>query len=375
MLEAPLADPAAAIGQSLAELGRLLGADRAYTFSVDVEARTLSNTHAWCAPGVHAELEGLRDLPFEEIPLISGLLRTADPVVIPSVADLGEAHASDRAHLEAQGIRSIYIVPQAVDGSTVGTVGVDFVRSEVAWGEERRGLLRSAAQAFAQSIERHRLLEEGLRLLRRSVRSADDARRRLAEQLHDDVAQLLAAAVLRLDLVDGEEEAVDLVAGPLTGAIRLLRDTIAELTHPELTADGLTAAIRQHADRILVPDGVVVTIDAGLSPELLGEPEAFVAAFRIVQEALSNVRRHARAASVLVALRSEGGQLHGAVVDDRIGIRDVARDQPERPGHLGLGLMRDRAAVRGGQVTVARGEDGVGTVVHWSLPLEIVSPV
>ncbi len=212
------------------------------------------------------EREGLRDLPFEEIPLISGLLRTADPVVIPSVAELGQEHASDRVHLEAQGIRSIYVVPQVVDGSTVGTVGVDYVRSEVAWGDERLGLLRSAAQAFAQAIERHRLLEERLGLLRRSVGSADDERRRLAEH----------------------------VVRPLSEAIGLLRNTIADLTHPELTAVGLTDAIRQHADRILVPDGVEVTIEAALDAESTGEPEAFVTAFRIVQEALSNVRRHAR---------------------------------------------------------------------------------
>lgn len=372
LLEVPVSDPAAAIGQSLAELGRFLHADRAYTFSVDLEARTLTNTHEWCAPGVAPALEGLRDVPFDEIPLIAGLLAAADPVVIPSVADLGETHVSDRAHLEAQGIRSIYIVPQVVEGSTVGTVGVDYVQSEVEWGAQQLWLLRSAAQAFAQAIERNRLIAERLRLLQRSVSSADDERQRLAEQLHDDAVQFLAAAVLRLGALDADAEAVESVARPLNEAVRLLRDTIAELTHPELGAAGLATAIHQHADRILTPDGVQVTIDA-VGLQQAGDAEAYVTAFRIVQESLSNVRRHARATSVLVTLRTGGRSLHGTIVDDGIGISADSPDLPGRAGHLGLRLMRERAAIRGGQVTIARGEDGVGTVVRWSVPLEATS--
>ncbi len=216
----------------------------------------------------------------------------------------------------------------------------------------------------------HRRAAERQVLLQRSVTAADDERQRLAEHLHDEVVQLLSAATLRLDLVDAPDEQLDQVHRPLAETLRLLRTTISELAHPELSPSSLQTAIGEHAGRLLEPDGIDVRIESNLDPQAPIDPDVLVTAYRITQEALSNVRRHARARSVVVSVARDGDRLHGHIVDDGVGIdgAEVA-DALDRTGHLGLRLMHDRAAACGGKVTVRPAPSGSGTEVRWQLPM------
>ncbi|WP_052666856.1 PAS domain-containing sensor histidine kinase [Nitriliruptor alkaliphilus] len=213
--------------------------------------------------------------------------------------------------------------------------------------------------------ERERLRSERVALLERSLTAADRERQRIAEHLHDDTVQALTATLLRLDHAQatGSTEPLGRARHTLEVAGRSLRLNIMELAPVDLAADGVEAAIAAYAEQLLEIDGVDVALEVDLGDEARLRPELLLTSYRIVCDALANVRRHAQGATVVVELRRDGGRLVGEVSDDGAGLGDVA----DRPGHLGT--MRERAELAGGSVTVLPRSDGPGTTVFWWLPL------
>lgn len=213
------------------------------------------------------------------------------------------------------------------------------------------------ARLAEQEVERVELLE-------RTVHVAEDERRRLAGELHDDAIQLLTAADIHLQRLAAAEPEVDLatVQRLVRSGVGALRRHILELRGPDVTARGFEPLVRGYIERLLPEGGLDVELRVDLPDDT---PEEVVAgAYRIVLESLANVVRHAGAQQVTVDVTVEEGRLVGRVVDDGIGI---PRDAETGPGHLGLRAMRDRSDVLGGRLTV-RGDDG-GTVVAFELPV------
>jgi two-component system, NarL family, sensor kinase len=140
-----------------------------------------------------------------------------------------------------------------------------------------------------------------------------------------------------------------------------IRELVYGLRPPALDELGLLAALRELADGTAMRTGLTVTLQA---PPHLGDLGAAVdvTLYRIVQEALTNVVRHAEAASCHIRLQVKGGDLHLEVRDDGVGL-----PSPARPG-VGLRSMRERAADVGGRVDWAT--DG-GTVVRVSVPVSV----
>lgn len=220
---------------------------------------------------------------------------------------------------------------------------------------------------------RHRLIArledqevERVALLERTVHVAEEERRRLAEDLHDDAIQLLTAADLRLQIAARDAPGVD-----LEPARRLVRDGVDSLRRlileqhgPEVTADTFEELVRSYGERLLPTAGVTLETDVALPRDL--PPPIIAAAYRIVLEALSNVARHAGASNATVRVAVADDLVVGAVTDDGVGIPD---DVETGPGHLGLRAMRDRAELVGGRVSVAA-TDG-GTRVSFELPLDL----
>ncbi|MFA9429874.1 PAS domain-containing protein [Egicoccus sp. AB-alg2] len=218
--------------------------------------------------------------------------------------------------------------------------------------------------AFEDVTEQRALQQERADLLRRSVTAADDERQRVAEQLHDDVVQSLSAALLRLDLAEQTvDRPLDRIREPVGDAIAVLRRTIMELASADIVRQGLQTAVGNYADRLLAVDGIEVTTSFAVEEHL--DDDTLLGAYRIIQEALANVRRHAHATHVRVVVRrTDDGWLRGEVLDDGSGIPDGVTAPP---GHLGLRLMRERAEVLGGHVEVVRRRPR-GTAVRWRLP-------
>ncbi len=201
-------------------------------------------------------------------------------------------------------------------------------------------------------------LEQLTRLL---LRAQEEERRRLARELHDEAGQILTAAKIELDL-GGGAQAASLVERALT-QIR----NLSQLLRPsELDDLGLLPALRSLVDDF----GRRSRIDARLqAPEVAlqcsGEIE--VALYRVVQEALTNVVRHARAKSVDVWLRPEGTRLRLTVVDDGAGA------SAELIPHLGLLGIRERIAELKGTLEIATAE-GAGFRLDATIPLPELNP-
>jgi two-component system sensor histidine kinase UhpB len=206
-----------------------------------------------------------------------------------------------------------------------------------------------------------------------SVRALSDQegeRKRLAAELHDEIGQSLTGLLLLLQpLVD---EAPGELAAGLAAIRETLRGTLDEVRRlarglrPTMLDDlGLRAALVALGEIVEAMGGLRVVVAVGEGLPLPGEEEAELVLYRIAQEALTNVVRHARASAALVELEREGGSLELRVSDNGRGMLYAA--ELEAGGMRG---MRERAFAVGGSVSV-RSRPGGGTVVATSVPVAV----
>jgi signal transduction histidine kinase len=221
-------------------------------------------------------------------------------------------------------------------------------------------------------------LAEGVRVRRYAgllLRVQEEERRRIAQELHDEPIQLLihlARALERLEytpqiaatLADGLEHARHQT---LDVASRL-RAVIAGLRPPALDQLGLVPALRGFLADITEATSICADLHiTGVEARLA--PEVELAAFRIAQEALNNVIRHANATKVLLTLSFTDSELSVQVSDDGCGFDAAATGVQMASDHLGLLGMRERAEIGGGALTV-RTAPGAGTTVTATLSLD-----
>jgi PAS domain S-box-containing protein len=209
--------------------------------------------------------------------------------------------------------------------------------------------------------------EERFDLSRRLIRAHEDERALLARELHDDVTQRLA--VLAIDVGRAELLPVNVTQAETMRAVReglssLSEDVhaLAYQLHPAVLEElGLVEALRTACERFGRRDGVELSTD--LAPEAAGlEKDLALCLFRVAQEALNNVARHARASTASVTLRSRDGGLLLSVRDDGVGF-DPA--DPETRRSLGMASMRERVRLVNGTLEV-ESAPGQGTaIVAW----------
>lgn len=213
-------------------------------------------------------------------------------------------------------------------------------------------------------------------LLARLITAREEERRYLAREIHDELGQLLTGLSLNLKL---GQEAVPTsfraVHQYLVTANALVRDTIEEahrlIAHlrPTVLDDyGLVPALRDELSRRLEPLHIAVQLDTeGDMDRLPGE--VATAAFRIVQEALTNVIRHANASQVQVQVRQTAGGLAVVVEDNGVGFSGERPHGSEGRQALGILGMQERASALGGRLEVARRQPGGTRVTLW-LPID-----
>jgi len=229
---------------------------------------------------------------------------------------------------------------------------------------ERQDLL----QRLADSNEQLRALAARIDRLREEESS------RLSRELHDELGQSLAG--LKLDLASmqarlppGDMGATERLRGmqaQIDGLVRTTRD-IARRLRPRVLDDlGLLPALEAQAGEICRRMGARHELVSDVPNEALADPSLATAVYRVVQEALTNIARHAAATRVDIAVLGRAGWLTVEVRDNGKGLAP-----PTHPGRGTLGLlgMQERAAAIGGQVTV-EGFPGQGTVVTLRVPLE-----
>ena len=274
-----------------------------------------------------------------------------------------------------EGIRAYLVTPLIVDDRLIGLLSVGSPEPgslDEGSAEVAREVAALVAVAFHQSrlraraddnageleIRLEQLREtdaERRRLLAQVVRTQEEERRRISNDIHDDSVQKMAAVGLRLDAIRHYVDEPDVLAqiDQLSEVVSLsigrLRRLMFELWPPDLERYGLAAAIR--ADLLAQRDDFA--IEFSLVDQMTEKVplEERIIAYRIVQEALSNVRKHSGARSVEIALSTLYGGVHVTVADDGHGLRSDVKESP--PGHLGLTSMRERAELVGGWLKIS----------------------
>ena len=229
-------------------------------------------------------------------------------------------------------------------------------------------LLQSAliAGLFWQRFRRRRAELETASLGGRLLMAHENERRRVARELHDDVTQRLAALAIDANRMVG----VDRVSAD--DATRSIRDGLFKLSedvhalsyrlHPSVIEDlGLVEALRAECDRVNRSGAVTVQFNASEIPRKLPQDTA-LCLFRVAQEALRNVVRHAGASSVDVSVLPKEGGLQLAVSDDGNGFDPGSH--AERPS-LGLASIRERVTLLNGEVDIDSARGHGTTVLAW----------
>lgn len=286
-------------------------------------------------------------------------------------------------------MRTFLGVPVASSRHAYGNLYLGDKEGGRLFDEEDERLLGTLAAFAAAAIENVRLVEAErdlaaarerdrvrTEMLGRVIEAQEAERARVARDLHDEIGQSLTSVLLGLRLVE------DSLSGPApdvadcrqrTGEVRsLVADalrqarTLAFDLRPTVLDDvGLVAAMRRLVEHIGARDAPAVDLALhGLDDDTRLAPDMETVVYRVVQEALTNVVRHAEASSASVVIARDGGWLRAVVEDDGRGFDVDVRRHPS----LGVGGMRERAALVGGTLTIDSVE-GRGTTVRLEVPV------
>jgi two-component system, NarL family, sensor histidine kinase DevS len=281
--------------------------------------------------------------------------------------------------------RAVLIEPLSMEGQGGGLIVA--LRSDGSF----RGPDREALSAFASSVSQRLAAERSVEIerLRYGMEARERERTRWAREIHDESIQGIGALRLQLanarDLDDKQalSEAVATVLEGLGTEIDQLRHLITELRPAALDDLGLAAALEALARRAQAIEGLDVKTEISLgghpgmteggegeeARRLDAELESTV--YRIVQEALTNVSRHAQASSAVVSVVERDGVLRASVTDDGQGMPEASRLGPRGDGlegGFGMGGMRERAELVGGELEFMPAP-GKGTTVRLTVPL------
>jgi signal transduction histidine kinase len=228
---------------------------------------------------------------------------------------------------------------------------------------------------LSDSLRSLRLVEDARRkLVGKLVHAQEEERVRIAEDIHDDPVQKVVAASMRLQLIRKQVQDPDVRASldklleSIRASIFSLRHMIFELHPSVLEHEGLAPALREHMAKL------ESELEFELQDDFEEQPsgETRVLLFRIAQEALGNVHKHARAQRVEVHMSQDDGGFKVEIRDDGVGFTPPQR-LSSAPGHLGLSSMRERAELAGGWCQVHSLPE-CGTTVEFWLPA-IATPV
>ncbi len=279
----------------------------------------------------------------------------------------------------ASGVRAYAGIPLVAGGDLVGAIDLGFADP----GEPTPDMLeiaRQLADSFAIAMQSARLFDQVRQsrarlqeLSRRLVAIQEKERRAIAGELHDEAGQALTGLMIGLSLLEkqgtGHDEAtmrrIARLKEMTSGIMENLHRLAMNLRPTSLDRLGFVAALRQHLEDLgrehgLETDFEVVDLDDARLPE-----DVETALYRVGQEALTNVLRHASATSVSVLLKRRGSAVAMIIEDDGRGF-DVGAT--EESGRLGLYGMQERAAALGGRFTI-ESSPGSGTTVLVEVPV------
>ena len=284
----------------------------------------------------------------------------------------------------AEGLKGFASVPLRSKRGVLGVLNVashqerEFSQHDMRLVEGIGGQIATALENVQLNQEIQRKDEMRRELLREVLAMQEEDRRRIARELHDEASQVIASLTANLEAIvsvlpDGVDKAASLARKTQALSVTIL-DEIHRLIYelrPSLLDDmGLVSAARWLAENNLEAGGVAVEFRTVGRPRRL-QPEIEVAMFRVIQEAMNNILRHAGARNAKVVLYFRKKSLGIHVSDDGKGFDvDEAINAKDRPRGLGLLGMKERVELVKGTLNIKSEPGGKGTVVEVKIPIE-----
>jgi signal transduction histidine kinase len=308
--------------------------------------------------------EGVR-VPIGDSPIASLISQPRAQRVADPDARLGVRLAT----LGVPDAEAALIVPLVYRGAALGALmAFDRLTGDVGFTRDDEQLLEAFAASAATAVATAKTVEADR--LRKSIEAAEAERRRWARELHDETLQglgglkMLLSGVGRLDDAAAMRPAIATAVEQVTSEIANLRALITELRPAALDQLGLLPALTSLVQRTASTTGLEIDSDLDLgSDDARLSPELETTVYRLVQEALTNVVKHAEAHRVTVRVHRADGFVDVLVADDGRGLAGGATDG----GGFGLVGMRERVELAGGELAVESAEPG-GTAVRARIP-------
>ena len=302
------------------------------------------------------------ELPLAESKMGRVLERNRSERVDSLIDDLEVAHDVAR-RIEA---RTGLYVPLVVHAEPIGVlVAHDKDVADARFSDEDLRLAEAFGNRAAVAIDLSRRVASDA--VRRVVSAQELERGRLARELHDETGQALTSILLGLRAVesaaslDDARRATEDLRELVVATLQDVRRLAVELRPKALDDFGLVPALERLTTTFAEQTGIAVDLEAALGEERLPE-EVETALYRITQEALTNVVKHAHARNVSVVLTRRGSSVSAVIEDDGRGLGNDARDDG-----VGLVGMRERIALLNGRLSIESGERG-GTTIAVEVP-------
>ncbi|MBN1484158.1 MAG: GAF domain-containing sensor histidine kinase [Chloroflexia bacterium] len=302
---------------------------------------------------------------------LSNCLRTAEPNMLENLGrddELAQITSLQRC-------RSGMVVPLRAGLRNYGAIVLGSME-EKAYRQTDMDQLSALAHFATTAIQNAQLYQDLREERDKIIRAEEEVRKELSRDLHDGPAQSLAAMAMNVEYIKrlvatdlpmaiGELDSLEQLARRTAWDIRTM---LFELRPIILETKGLMATLEQYVQRFTEADGFRVHFDAGGFDRRL-DPKVENTIFIIMQEAVNNARKHAKARNIWLRLQQQDQQLLASVQDDGVGFDlDKVQSSYEARGSFGLLNMHERAQRVGGKTEI-RSQPGKGTAVIISVPL------
>lgn len=235
---------------------------------------------------------------------------------------------------------------------------------------QKQKIIRNTELLKVSSDELKKSLEQLHNLAKYTEKAREYERKSIARELHDDLGQALTAVKIDLAIIKqkvSEDEVVSKIDKVVTLVSQTIK-TVQRLTsqlRPEIIDDlGLEAAIRWYTKEFGERNGIDIFLE--MDSDISISPDDSITLFRVMQESLTNIARHAKASKIEISLLLSGKQINFKVSDNGTGIPDLKLSSKKSFGLIG---MRERAVTLGGNFEISS-EPGKGTVVCLSFPIQ-----
>lgn len=360
--------------RSLAEVLRLTGIDVGAIFLLN---ESLGNLNLMAHQGLSKEAAQLAAQLGMLDGSCGGMIERGQIAIVPDIT----LYRGKRANsLIKEHLRSLMHVPLTTKGCTLGSMCVA-TREKYAFTKEDEELLKAIGRQIAGAIENARLYaevqhKEHVRavLYKKIITAQEEERRRIARELHDDTSQALTALIFSAEEGLESSDTIEIkqrlqhMRAIVQNTLDGVHQIIFNLRPSMLDHLGLIPAMRWFAETHLEPKGTRLTIKQETPVQRLS-PELETALFRVVQEAITNIARHAAARNVELNIRVERDELCVDILDDGIGFEiNTVTISPDSGRGLGLLGMEERLELLNGELTVDA-SPGAGTKVFIRVPI------